>query len=404
MNSSVLTPTTGQWKWAPDRANRAVKNYERYLGATGGETPLVEYWRQAGECLEFIRLSDRGKVENWFPPRDSRIADTIWTDVHAYENEKDYATQKHEDLLRRVVSASTEAGDLVGDFFCGSGTTAAAAEKLAFFHGKKGSRLVVVGPINLPLGRLFVEEVVLECRKRGLTRVDVLAFEFEMGLLPAVLDEARAKGIDLQPKYIPAEVFDKRAVEKGQVVFHDVSFVEAVPRYDKKRKLEVSIELVDFSVHYTQGIAEAAIEGLKAGKSQVLCEQGRLIKVSKDRNGVVAREVLTRKWTDWVDYWAVDFDYMSRKEIVQMPRALFDQGRLPGAEPAQGEITDFEDRWTGGYIFENEWQSFRTRRDRSLELKSAGHTYAKPGRYTIAVKVVDIFGNDTMSLATVTVG
>ena len=87
------------------------------------------------------------------------------------------------------------------------------------------------------MGRLFVEEVITECRKRGASRVDVLAFEFEMGLFPAVLEEARGKGIDLAPKYIPAEVFDKRAVDKGQVVFHDVSFVEATPRYDKKNKL-----------------------------------------------------------------------------------------------------------------------------------------------------------------------
>ena len=76
---------------------------------------------------------------------------------------------------------------------------------------------MVVGPINLPVGRLFVEEVITECRKRGASRVDVLAFEFEMGLFPAVLDEAKQKGIDLAPKYHPAEVFDKRAVEKGQV-------------------------------------------------------------------------------------------------------------------------------------------------------------------------------------------
>ena len=55
-------------------------------------------------------------------------------------------------------------------------------------------------------------------------------------------------------------------------------------------------------------------------------------------------------------------------------------------------------------IFENEWQSFRTRQDRELELKSAAHTYAKPGCYLVAVKVIDIFGNDTMTLVTVTVG
>ena len=92
-----------------------------------------------------------------------------------------------------------------------------------------------------------------------------MAFEFEMGLFPAVLEEARGKGIDLTPKYIPAEVFDKRAVDKGQVVFHDISFVEATPRYDKKAKLAVKIELTDFSVYYTQGAAEAAIAAIHAG-------------------------------------------------------------------------------------------------------------------------------------------
>jgi len=249
-----------------------------------------------------------------------------------------------------------------------------------------------------------VEEVITECRKRSLTRADILAFEFEMGLFPAVLEEAKAKGIDLQPKYIPVEVFDKRAVEKGQVVFHDVSFVEAIPRYDKKRKLEVHIELTDFSVFYTQGIAEAAIEGLKEGKSEVICDQGQLVKVVKDKRGVISREVLTKKWTDWVDYWAVDFDYMSRKEIVRVPRSMELQAEVPGAEPPQKAPMDFVEEWTGGYIFENEWQSFRTRQDRDLELSSAAHAYTKAGRYTVAVKVIDIFGNDTMTLVPVNVG
>jgi hypothetical protein len=55
-------------------------------------------------------------------------------------------------------------------------------------------------------------------------------------------------------------------------------------------------------------------------------------------------------------------------------------------------------------LFENEWQSFRTRQNRDLELTTASHTYEKPGRYIIAVKVIDIFGNDTMTLVPVTVG
>ena len=53
------------------------------------------------------------------------------------------------------------------------------------------------------------------------------------------------------------------------------------------------------------------------------------------------------------------------------------------------------------FIFENEWQSFRTKKDRSLELKSVAHE-CKPGRLKLAVKVVDIFGNDTMTIVEVT--
>jgi site-specific DNA-methyltransferase (adenine-specific)/adenine-specific DNA-methyltransferase len=262
----------------------------------------------------------------------------------------------------------------------------------------------VVGPINLPVGRLFVEEVITECRKRGASRVDVLAFEFEMGLFPASLDEAKQKGIDLAPKAIPPEVFDKRAVEKGQVRFHDVSYIEATPRYEAKNKLRVAVELTDFSVYYTQGLVDAIAAELKEGKSEVVCEQGQLIKVSKDKQGVVTPEKLTKHWTDWVDYWAVDFDYQSRKEIIKVAKQMGVEGALPGVVVAGQEFVEFEERWTGSYIFENEWQSFRTRKDRNLELTSAAHDYAKPGRYTVAVKVIDIFGNDTMTLVPVTVG
>jgi site-specific DNA-methyltransferase (adenine-specific)/adenine-specific DNA-methyltransferase len=281
-------------------------------------------------------------------------------------------------------------------------------EGSTFFQGKNAGRLVVVGPINLPVGRLFVEEVIIECRTIGGSRADILAFEFEMGLFPAALEEARQKGIDLAPKYIPAEVFDKRAVDKGQVVFHDISFVEATPRYDKRNKLAVQIELTDFSVYYTQGAAEAAIAAMKDGKNGVICDHGQLYKVTKGKGGIVERERLTKHWTDWVDYWAVDFDYMSRKEIVRVPKAL---GVMEptmtygtGASAVTIDPNDFEERWTGGYIFENEWQSFRTRQNRELELKTASHAYDRGGRYTVAVKVIDIFGNDTMTLVAVNVG
>lgn len=107
------------------------------------------------------------------------------------------------------------------------------AEGFKTFQGKKSGRLVAVGPVNIPVTRLFVEEIILECREKKITRVDLLGFEFEMGLFPNVLDEARSKGIDISPKHIPAEVFDKRAVERGQVSFHDVALIEVKPHITK---------------------------------------------------------------------------------------------------------------------------------------------------------------------------
>ena len=102
----------------------------------------------------------------------------------------------------------------------------------------------------------------------------------------------------------------------------------------------------------------------------------------------------------------MDFDYGSRKEVVKRPKSSTSSLALQGSlvAPSQGELVEWEDWWTGGYIFENEWQSFRTRQDRALELKSVAHTYARPGRYQVAAKVIDIFGNDTMTIVPVTVG
>ena len=143
---------------------------------------------------------------------------------------------------------------------------------------------------------------------------------------------------------------------------------------------------------------------MKEGKSEVVCEQGKLIKVSKDKQGIVSRDVLTRKWTDWVDYGAVNFDYETRKEIMKVPKRMGMEGELPSVIKDDGEFIDFEERWTGAYIFENEWQSFRTRQSRDLEITSISHIYPKAGRYVIAVKVIDIFGNDTMTLLTINIG
>ncbi len=248
-------------------------------------------------------------------------------------------------------------------------------EGFSTFHGKKAGRMVSVGPVNLPVTRLYVEDVILECRNKHITRVDILGFEFEMGLFPNILDEAREKGIDIAPKYIPAEVFDKRAVEKNQVVFHDVAYVEVKPHIKKN---SVSVELTDFSVFYSQDSISYAEETLRNKASKIVVEKGQIIKVSKDKDGIVSREVLTKKWSDWIDYWAVDFNFENKREIIRVKREDPRQASESGLEQnQQSALPDYEEVWTGEYIFENEWQSFRTKKDRSLELKSVFHEKSK---------------------------
>jgi adenine-specific DNA-methyltransferase len=150
------------------------------------------------------------------------------------------------------------------------------------------------------------------------------------------------------------------------------------------------VKLKDFGVSYRQDDADALAGEMKPG-TKVTVVDGQVVKITKDKKGVVKREVLTKKWEDWIDYWAVDFDFARRPETIVVT--------LPDAT---GRMVNRPQR-TGGFIFENEWQSFRTRRDRKLDLESAPYEYATKGRYKIAVKVIDIFGNDTTKVVEINV-
>ena len=438
--------------------NRGLKKY----GFKGGKYPVKEYQDEVG-WHTLVNMKD------W------------WVDIPGIFKDSpektDYPTQKPEKLLERIIYASTNEGDLVADFFCGSGTTLAVAEKLgrkwigsdlgkfgihtsrkrmigvqrelkkesknfrafeilnvgryerenflatnndlraeekskqaerkekefvklilsaykaepveSFVNviGKKRDRLVAVGPINTPVSSKLVQDIVKECKEKGITKIDVLGFDYEMGL---DFSQYKDQGIDIAFRIIPREVFDRKAVEKGQVKFYDVAFIEAKPIVKGRgNDKEISIELTDFSVFYNQDDSGEIAEALRPGGSKVVVEDGQVVKISKappspkaserasKKTEEISKEILTKKWSDWIDYWAVDFDFASRKEIIK----IMEDGK-------EKEI------WTGDYIFDNEWQSFRTKKNRTLELISASKTMPK-GTHKVAIKVVDIFGNDT---------
>jgi site-specific DNA-methyltransferase (adenine-specific)/adenine-specific DNA-methyltransferase len=369
-----------------------------------------------------------------------------------------YPTQKPEKLIEILVSASSNENDLIADFFCGSGTTLAIAEKLnrkwigcdlgkfaihttrkrliqvqrykekngqhfrpfevlnlgkyqrEFFvkdylfnernlkneqaekhyynlildaykakaldslgviKGIKNNRAIAVGPFNLQVTRLFVEEVIKECSLKKITTVDILGFEFEMGLFPNIRDVASKQGVDLNCLYIPNDIFDKKAVKKHQIIFYNTAYIDA---QIITKKDEFSVRLKGYSVFDSDNQFEEALSELEKGEKREILMKNSIIRIHKDRDGKINKNIINMKWDDWVDYWSVDFDFENKKEIIK-----------------EGD----KNKWTGDFIFENEWQSFRTK-ETEMECETPFRKIIKGKK--IAVKVIDIFGNDTMKI------
>lgn len=328
----------------------------------------------------------------------------VWADIPIVNpmaiERLDYPTQKPEALLERIIKACSSEGDLVADLFCGSGTTAAVAEKLgrrwitsdlgryaihtarkrfleiegckpfeilnigkyerqywqtiqfgnktdeqtmaeyvafvlklykaealpgsAYIHGKKGSKLVHIGGVDAPVTFGDIQLALEDTRRMKQKELVVLGWEWEMGLHDVVEQEAEKAGIKLHLLSIPREAMDKRAVDAGDIQFFELAYLETEI---KKSAHGYQIKLTDFVI---------------PNLDLIPAEVKKLIK----------------KWSDYIDYWSVDWDYKDD-------------------------------------TFHNQWQSYRTKKDRSLELTSDPKQYDKKGDYKVMVKVIDIFGNDT---------
>lgn len=381
-----------------------------------GHEPPLNGWRYSID--EMQRLDDVGLI--WYPdskkkrPWRKRFLDQmpgmplgdVWDDIYPINPQArerlGYDTQKPEALLERIIKSSSDEGSIVLDCFVGSGTTPAVAERLGrrwiavdigrfavhttrkrlldrsgcapfvvenlgryerqvwqrdttgeqvqayldfivtlyggapftgfrHLHGEVGRTAVHVGAVDAPVTLAEIKETLDESAGSGHPRVDVLGWEFEMGLHELVQEEAAHRGVGLRIRRIPREIMDPRVVASGEVVFHELAHVGIETRV-KKRSL--AVELTDF-VLATPDLIPASI-----------------------------RDKIT-KWSDYIDYWAVDF---------------------------AGD----------GDTFHNQWQSYRTRADRSLELV-AQHDYDEPGTRRVVIKVVDVFGNDTTHETEVTV-
>lgn len=385
-----------------------------------GYQPHPNGWAYSRATMQ--RLHNEGRI--WYPvdkskrPRLKRFLEDmpgmplgdVWDDtfpVNAQAKERlGYDTQKPEALLERIIKSSSDEGSIVLDCFAGSGTTPAVAERLGrrwiavdigrfavhttrkrlldipgckpfvvanlgryerqvwqqattgsqyqayldfltglygasplegfiHLHATLGPRAVHVGAVDAPVTHAEVRDALDEAHAAGYPGLDLLGWEFELGLHELVQEEARAHGVDLRLRRIPREVMDPRVVASGEVVFHELAYVK-VGTTVNRRTVEVHLE--DFVLPNPDLVPPTVRDKVKG-------------------------------WSDYVDYWAVDFTF--------------------GADGA----TD---------TFRNAWQSYRTRADRRLEL-TAHHDYQAPGEYTVLVKVVDVFGNDTTTAVPVTV-
>jgi len=132
--------TEGQWKWERGRALRAVENYrefrEKYPAKNEEEELryLKKYWLETGGVKEFIKLRN-GRPHYWVKPSENQLRTTDWTDIYINDNrgkEKyGFDTAKNIKAVKTFIYSVTAGdGDIIMDFFAGSGTTGEATMQL----------------------------------------------------------------------------------------------------------------------------------------------------------------------------------------------------------------------------------------------------------------------------------
>ncbi|MDR2198156.1 MAG: site-specific DNA-methyltransferase [Deltaproteobacteria bacterium] len=427
--------------------------------------PRKKWNGDLGKWKGYLR-DDSGKVA--YDTVAAKMEDDVWripaAPASRGRERLNYPTQKPEELLRRIISISSNPGDIVCDFFCGSGTTVAVAEKMgrkwiacdagklalltsrkrlhrimegdlrgerpssgfevlelgggrppgsarpfggsgkntppgggkaedrayvekvlrAFraaklegtegFHGKKGGRLVWVAPPGVAPDAKIVKEMSSRCLKLGAPRADLLASCFDGGIFPAVLEEAEKSGVFLSPRLIPDDLSQGRISVKEGPGFHDAPFLDFEARFSGS---SVTVSLTNFSRHNPGGSLEETLATLAPGESRILTGDGGVVKIARDHRGVLKKpETLAPVWSDWVDYWAVDFDFGN-------------PSRLPGGL----EKVRLSGVFAHAPVFLNSWRSFRAGSDSSLELESPARVYAPADRkIRIAVMAFDVLG------------
>jgi len=316
-----------------------------------------------------------------------------------------YDTQKPEALLERIIKASSNPGDLVLDCFVGSGTTAAVAEKL-------GRRWIACD-----LSRFAIHTT----RKRLLSIPNVKPFVIQnLGKYERQVWQAAEFGEEAEAK---VQAYRRFILE----LYHAQPITGYTWLHGLKAGRMVHVGAVDSPVS-PGDIAQIAAEFKKAvGTGEdaptvngvdvlgwdFAFELNEVAKQQASQANIqmrflkIPRDVMDKRAVEQGDIQffelaalSVDVQTSGRTVTLKLTDFVIPPDEVP--EEVQKAITHWQqwiDYWAvdwnnNGDTFHNEWQDYRTRKKRDLQMQ-VSHTYAEPGEYTIVVKVIDILGNDT---------
>ncbi|MGC9260569.1 MAG: DNA methyltransferase, partial [Phycisphaerae bacterium] len=365
----------------------------------------------------------RDYLGNGFPPSDYLLIDI---ENQASNDRTNFATQKPGALIEKLIRASSNEGNLVADFFCGSGTTGAVAERL-------GRRWIMADlgrfAIHTSRKRLIELQRKLHTEDQPYRAFDVYnlgRYErqwWQKETLHGANEEHRRVVLEffraeiLSPGSTPSPLLHGR---KGSAFCH-VDGIDSIFSREEATAVAKAVKAAGGRECYCLAwefemdlrLTTAALE-TELGVALKLIQIPREI-MERNRKGpppflevaVLEAQGVTREPEKKGDMPSVD---------VKLTRFLPSLAEVPGTElEAMKERAiksgfDFIDFWAvdfdwkPGQPFNHHWQDYRTRKDRSLKTVSeAGYVYAKRGVHTVCVKVVDTFGCDTSITLEVTV-
>ncbi|MEW5988541.1 MAG: site-specific DNA-methyltransferase [Chloroflexota bacterium] len=318
-----------------------------------------------------------------------------------------YATQKPETLLERIVTACSNENDLVLDCFCGSGTTAAVAEKL-------NRRWIACD-----LGRFAIHTT----RKRLLSVENVRPFvvqnlgKYERQAWQAAEfgDPQKAAAVVHNYRRFILELYHTRPIEgytwlhgvKGGRMVH-VGAVDSPISPSDVTQIAIEFRKAVGTGKDAPGVAAVDVLGWDFAfeLNEVAKQQAAQANITL-RFLRIPREVLEQKAVEQGDIkffelaaLAVDVAQKGRGVTLKLTDFVIPPDDVPAdVQRAISHWSQWIDYWAvdwdnQGDTFHNMWQTYRTRQDKTLQLQVA-HAYERPGEYTIMIKVIDILGNDT---------